>query len=180
MNEPITDILNKIEASMQLTVKVLIKSAFKDLKEKPDQRTAWLMGPHCAQAILTADSMIWTLNAENCLDFDDPAEELEHVLESMIVDLKEVIDKVRSKLSKEKRRMINSLITQDVHYRDIVETLLAEEVDSKDDFRWQQQLRFYQLLHPVEAVVGRQVNSELVYGNEYLGVPSKLAITPPH
>ena len=63
------------------------------------------MGNHCVQAILTADSMIWTLNTENRLESDDPADELEHALESMIVDLKDVIDKVRTKLSKEKRRM---------------------------------------------------------------------------
>lgn len=111
LSEPITEILNKIELSMQTTIRILIKTAFRDLKEKPDQRSTWLMGNHCAQAILTADSMIWTLNAENCLESDDPADELEHVLESMIVDLKDVIDKVRTKLSKEKRRMINSLIT---------------------------------------------------------------------
>jgi len=30
-----------------------------------------------------------------------------------------------------------------VHYRDIVEELIKEEVESQHDFKWQQQLRYY-------------------------------------
>ena len=48
-------------------------------------------------------------------------------------------------------------------------------INSKD-FRWSKQLRFY--YSPSYDVIGRQVNSEIKYGYEYLGVPSKLAITP--
>lgn len=162
---------------MQNTVKASIRAAIKEIREKPDQRINWLMNKaHCCQALLTTDSLIWTLNTEACLEFDNPLDELDSQLESAITDLKAVIEKVRTDLPPDKRRMINSLITQDVHYKDILESLREEEVESRDDFRWQQQLRFY--MSSTEPIVGRQVNTELLYGNEYLGIMSKLAITP--
>lgn len=177
-SESITDQLKNIEDGMYTTISQSIKSAIKAIKEHSDHRIEWMMGKHCAQAILTADSMVWSNSTENSLEADDPDDELDHLIDMLEKDLKDVIEKVRTQLSKNKRRMINSLITQDVHYRDITEMLYTENVGSKEDFKWQQQLRFYQLHSGKHDIVGRQVNTELVYGNEYLGVPSKLAITP--
>lgn len=179
-SDPITDILDKIQRSMTSTVVFKIREASKAIRSMLDKRIDWVMGPFSAQSILTTDSLIWTMGTEGSLDADEPAEELDHLLDSMEQELKDVIEKVRTDLPKQKRRMINSLITQDVHYKDITEMLLYEEIDSKEDFKWQQQLRFYQVTYTgeKEKTVGRQANTELVYGNEYLGVPSKLAITP--
>lgn len=42
-----------------------------------------------------------------------------------------------------KRKILVSLITTDVHARDIVEILSNEGVESISDFNWQQQLRYY-------------------------------------
>lgn len=174
-SDAITDQLRKIEEGMKVTVSHTIKAAIKNIKENSDHRIDWLMGKHCAQAVLTADSLIWSNSTEHCLDSDDPDDELDHLIDMLEKDLKDVIEKVRTPIEKNKRRMINSLITQDVHYRDISEMLYTESVIAKEDFRWQQQLRFYQTS---KDIVGRQVNSELAYCNEYLGVSSKLAITP--
>ena len=49
-----------------------------------------------------------------------------------------------------------------------------EFIESPNDFKWQQQLRFYL----EDEIVCRQINSKIIYGYEYLGIPSKLAITP--
>lgn len=49
----------------------------------------------------------------------------------------------RSDIDSKKRKAVVALITQDVHYRDIVEELIAEDVEGKHDFKWQQQLRYY-------------------------------------
>ena len=79
-----------------------------------------------------------------------------------------------------KRKTLIALITQDVHNRDIVDSLAQVETGvTKNDFIWTQQLRFY-----VEGdffdsyVLARQVNAEVPYGYEYLGVMSRLVITP--
>jgi dynein heavy chain len=177
-SDAITDQLNKIETNMYDTIHQKIKQAIKNIKENSDHRIDWMMGKHCAQAIVTADSFIWSTSTESCfVEMDEAEDELDHLIDMLEKDLKDVIEKVRKPLAKNKRRMINSLITQDVHYRDITEMLYTENVSNRDDFRWQQQLRFYQ--HgPKSDLIGRQVNIDLNYGNEYLGVASKLAITP--
>ena len=52
------------------------------------------------------------------------------------------------------RKTLVALITQDVHYRDIVEVL--QTCESINDFKWLQQLRFYNVN---ETVLARQVQS---------------------
>ncbi len=60
-----------------------------------------------------------------------------------------------------------------MHYRDIVESL--RECESINDFKWLQQLRFY---NSADSVLAKQVQSELFYGYEYLGATTRLVITP--
>ena len=43
----------------------------------------------------------------------------------------------RTDLSDRKRRAVVALITQDVHYRDIIEELIANEVCDHHEFKWQ-------------------------------------------
>jgi dynein heavy chain len=61
-----------------------------------------------------------------------------------------------------------------VHYRDIIDGMKFDYIESANDFKWQSQLRFY----IDDDVFCRQINSKIIYGYEYLGVPGKLAITP--
>lgn len=78
-----------------------------------------------------------------------------------------------------KRKTLIALITQDVHNRDIVDGLCQIESGvNKDDFAWNQQLRMYIEGQYEFAVVAKQVNAQIAYGYEYLGVMSRLVITP--
>jgi dynein heavy chain len=79
-----------------------------------------------------------------------------------------------------KRKTLIALITQDVHNRDIVDSLVQVETGvSRDDFIWTQQLRFYMETSQADSfVLAKQVNAEIAYGYEYLGVMSRLVITP--
>lgn len=49
-----------------------------------------------------------------------------------------------------------------------------EHVSNINDFKWQQQLRYYM----EEDVVIRQVSAELQFGYEYMGATTRLVITP--
>ena len=82
---------------------------------------------------------------------------------------------IRGKLTPIKRKILVSLITIDVHARDIVEQLVHENVESINDFNWQQQLRYY---IEEDYVLIRQVNATIDYGYEYMGATSRLVITP--
>lgn len=59
------------------------------------------------------------------------------------------------------RKTLIALITQDVHNRDIVESLTESESSiNKGDFLWNQQLRMYMEGDNIDAyVVARQINA---------------------
>jgi dynein heavy chain len=50
---------------------------------------------------------------------------------------------VRSDLSDEVRRKVNTLIIIDVHARDIVDTFVRDSIMDAREFAWESQLRFY-------------------------------------
>jgi dynein heavy chain len=72
------------------------------------------------------------------LEYDDPWEELQEYNDTQMTELEDIVEKVRGDLPSDTRKMINALITQDVHYRDIVSDLLMQENLSPDEFKWQQ------------------------------------------
>jgi dynein heavy chain len=91
---------------------------------------------------------------------------------------------VNSQISDLHRRAIVSLITCEVHGRDILQSLAATGVESVWDFDWQRQLRYYwDTDERNESELGencyvRQVNVQFTYGYEYQGATSRLVVTP--
>jgi dynein heavy chain len=69
-----------------------------------------------------------------------------------VSQLNELVELIRTDLTKLERKTLVALITQDVHYRDIVDSL--QTCESPFDFKWLQQLRFY---NSNEIVLARQV-----------------------
>lgn len=84
---------------------------------------------------------------------------------------------VRSPLPKLIRMMFCSLITIDVHARDIVTEMVANKVDSVNNFDWRRQLRYYWDLE-IDNCIVHMSTSRYVYGYEYLGASPRLVITP--
>ena len=119
---------------------------------------------------------MWTTNTEILLEEEKNLEEnLETWLEENIESLEEMTAMVRGSLDFVPRRTVVALITQDVHYRDIIEQIRDEGVLSKNDFRWQQQLR-YEL--DSKTIYIKQLNAVLEHGFEYMGATTRLVITP--
>ena len=84
---------------------------------------------------------------------------------------------VRGQLPKLVRAIIGAQITIDVHARDIVSSMVKNQVDSSNNFEWVKQLRYYWDLELDNCVV-RMSTSQYVYGYEYLGASARLVITP--
>lgn len=97
--------------------------------------------------------------------------------ETSVNQLEELIIMIRGDLDLVERRKIVALVTQDVHNRDVVEELRDDEIKSIQDFKWQQQLRFYWDVDKDDCRIN-QVNSEFLYGHEYMGATTRLVITP--
>jgi len=50
---------------------------------------------------------------------------------------------VRSQLTDDARRKVNTIIITDVHARDIIDTFVRDSVMDAREFAWESQLRFY-------------------------------------
>ncbi len=108
-----------------------------------------------------------------------------------------LIDKVRHPgLSKEIRNKIITIITIDVHSRDVVENLLKKNINDKDSFQWYSQLKFYyskecqdvlanqkkrfawEKNEDVHKAIIRIIDWAKFYTYEYVGNAGRLVITP--
>ena len=131
-----------LQDHMVLAVKKFVKDAHNAYKEDNEEfkRHNWVLEEHPAQAICVVGSILWCLSTETLLKSeDDVYEGLEWWYSENVGQLTELTKIVsRPDLEGKKRKAIVALITQDVHYRDIVEELMKEGVESFHDFKWQQ------------------------------------------
>jgi dynein heavy chain 1, cytosolic len=88
---------------------------------------------------------------------------------------------VLTELTPVTRRKCEHLITELVHQRDVIRTLIQQHVGDNRAFSWLYQMRFY--LDPsiddaVNRLSIRVADASFPYGWEYLGVPDRLVQTP--
>jgi dynein heavy chain len=82
---------------------------------------------------------------------------------------------VRGHLSNMARTTVGALAVIDVHARDVTLKLVNNNVDSKVNFDWASQLRYY---WEDSNLYAHMVTSKRPYGYEYLGNSFRLVITP--
>lgn len=135
-----------LERKMQLTLKEILLDAkgTADNWELEKPRELWLED-YCAQISLLATQIVWT--EETARTFD----ELEGGSESAMKDylnvvklrITKLIERVRSELPAELRVKIITIITIDVHERDVIENFYNRKIADAQSFAWQSQLKFY-------------------------------------
>ncbi|TPX78384.1 hypothetical protein CcCBS67573_g00352 [Chytriomyces confervae] len=96
---------------------------------------------------------------------------------TLVDQLEGLVVAVRSDLSPNERRKINSQIIIDVHAKDIVDKFVRDSIMDESEFEWESQLRFYWDRAADELLV-RQCNGVFDYGYEYMGLNGRLVITP--
>ena len=137
----------------------------------------WLLGDHIAQAIYVVSQAAWSSETElTFLKLEEKPNALAEWYRKVIENLKFLIELLKLPIPKIKRDMIITLITSEVHNRDVIHLLVEEEVLFSSDFLWQQQLRYY--WNEDSNIIIRQINAVLDYGYEYLGVMQRLVVTP--
>ena len=134
---------------------------------------------HCAQIALITSQIVWTEETETALDdlengTDDAVKKYLDVCKGRLDAL---IKQVQGDLSKELRNKIITLITIDVHSRDIVGALITKRVENAQDFLWSSQLRYYWAADSRDADI-RICDYRSVYSFEYVGNCGRLVITP--
>ena len=123
------------------------------------------------QVVICVDSLYWTGETEEAISDG----KLPEYALKCTAQLKDIVDKVRGKLTKLDRKTLSSLIVIDVHARDVIARLADLNIIAVSDFEWQSQLS-YEWDGP--EVLVRMINAMLYYGYEYIGNSSRLVITP--
>lgn len=108
-----------------------------------ENRKDWVLS-HFGQVVSVICQIVWCQTTEvNIQDNETNPGTLQDWYEQNVKELGVLTELVRGKLTSIQRKIIVSLVTTDVHSRDIVENLVKENVSSLSDFNWQQQLRYY-------------------------------------
>lgn len=167
--------LNRVEDAMFATTKKHLYKVLEDSKAVKKEK--WVKDNQ-GQMIITAGQIVWTHECEKALSDGDNARKSVKLLKKKWVSyLNKLTVVTRSKLNKIERNKVVSLITIEVHARDVIDKLVKSNCASSNDFEWVSQLRFYWDKELNDCVV-KQVLSVFMYGYEYQGNNGRLVITP--
>jgi len=171
--------LKNVESTMVDTLKRLVKFGYVEYFQGDADRVKWVLS-HYAQVVGCVTQLIWTEACEYSIkEMNEDDNALIELASQNITQIKALIDLIRGDLTNIQRGVLIALITTDVHWRDIIERLASDAISDLQDFLWQVQLRYYfEEAGEVDEIRVKQVNSVLPYGYEYIGVASRLVVTP--
>ena len=173
--------LNELVRSMQTTLRLVLSQSMSDAIAWDDvnrSREDWVFNVP-AQIALVTSQVVWTEEVEAALEEIESGQEdaLKKYNELCTSRLEGLIRLVQMELSKGDRVKIITIITIDVHNRDVVTALVQKKVESNVDFKWQSQLRYYWL--PDDKNVNIRIcDFATSYSFEYVGNCGRLVITP--
>jgi dynein heavy chain len=176
----VEDWLNSLTRAMQDCLRSVLEQGVDTAVhwdvEKP--RHQWLFD-YPAQVVLQASQLFWTEEAEGALEeFEGGTEDaVSKCLAKCNSYLEDLINLVKTDLSKPDRTKVIALITLDVHGRDVVTRLVKERTEGPTSFLWQQQLRYYWDPESKDVDI-RICDYKTKYSYEYIGNRDRLVITP--
>ena len=164
--------LRDVETRMKETVKKKVIECHMELIGCGTKRERWLKA-HPGQACITASQIQWTTEVQKSLR--DNILKLKSDRKKQHLVLRNFTDMIKKNLPKLERIKLVSLVTIEIHARDVINDLIKNQVKSESSFEWQQQLRFYQRSN---EIIAEQAIGKFWYGCEYLGNSGRLVITP--
>ncbi|CBH18135.1 dynein heavy chain, putative [Trypanosoma brucei gambiense DAL972] len=175
---PVEVWIDMLEREMFSTLRKHANTCLTDYEQRGD-RESWMF-QHAVQLVLIMEQLLWTRGVEEALTSENPAEAMSRFKEANYKALESLAGLTARKLSKVQRILLSTLITIDVHGRDLVDEMYESNVLDVKEFGWTKQLRVYweQDTDGYGNCFIRQNNSRFVYGYEYLGAQGRLVITP--
>ena len=175
---PIEDWMTMVENEMKYSLWHRTKdSIFWYAKKK---RYDWIVDREIlGMNTISGTQIWWTFEVEDAfLQFSNGEKKALRDLETKFNDqLTELVAMVCSPLEHVVRKKVNTLLIIDVHARDIVSSFVSESILSAKQFEWESQLKFYWDREEDDCII-KQCNGKFRYGYEYMGLGSRLVITP--
>lgn len=176
----VEDWLTVLEKEMQSTMKNLIRGA---AEESVGLQTADLEDfcqKHPAQVALLGIQFLWTNDCTEAIKrAKTDSKSLDNTLKKVDSVLKLLTTLTRKDLSFRDRIKIETLITIQVHQRDVFRDEIRKEgVKDLSDFNWQKQARFYWVHSDKDTCMVSVSDIDQEYCYEYLGCKERLVITP--
>uniref|UniRef100_A0A8B9ZF17 Dynein axonemal heavy chain 7 n=1 Tax=Anas platyrhynchos TaxID=8839 RepID=A0A8B9ZF17_ANAPL len=160
--------LLQVEEMMLASVRQVLQDGIKGYIEVP--RKTWVL-QWPGQVVICVSSIYWTEEVSEAITKGT----LQDFLEKSNLQIADIVELVRGKLSSGARLTLGALTVIDVHARDVVEKLVEDKITDLNDFKWISQLRYY---WEENNVIVRMITTEAKYGYEYLGNSLRLVITP--
>ncbi|CAM39839.2 putative dynein heavy chain [Leishmania braziliensis MHOM/BR/75/M2904] len=175
---PVESWMDLLEREMFSTLRHRAQRCLEDYEACQD-RTDWMF-QHPVQLVLIVEQLLWTRSVEEALGKTDSPQLMLRLRDEQRRNLEVLAELTARNLSKVQRVLLSTIITIDVHGRDLVEEMCDSGVAELIDFGWTKQLRVYweKDADGNGTVFIRQNNSRFVYGYEYLGAQGRLVITP--
>ena len=180
----INDWLARLEAEMRLSLAQLLSQAVSEL------RTLFVIGAELslasflswinafpAQLVVLAAQVLWTELVESSFG----SCQLDQVLMLVLTTLDLLADTVLQAIAVSQRRKCEHIITELVHQRDVIRSLISSDTRDVTSFDWLYHMRFYlneAIEDPLLRLEVRMANAVFPYGYEYLGIPDRLVQTP--
>eukprot|EP00667_Euglena_gracilis_P000011 EG_transcript_11 len=161
--------LGDIETMMRRTIRQQIENGLQECQNHT-RREFVMKFP--GQIVVVASQTFWTRGCEKALMEEGS---IKSYVPEVNKQLFEVIEVVRGQVPKRVRVNLSSLITIEVHARDLVEQLAESGCSSITEFDWVGQMRYY---WTDDDLYVRQVEAQFLYGGEYLGNSGRLVVTP--
>ncbi|XP_055836500.1 dynein axonemal heavy chain 2 isoform X2 [Episyrphus balteatus] len=171
--------LATIETQMLAVLKNKLKLTRASLKQLMTNREKWLKS-WPGQLCLTTALMQWTAECTRSLvhckivNSKKPLRKLKRKQNKVLGILS---DLSRKELPTLLRIKVNTLITIEIHGRDVIERMYKMNCRDVSHFEWFSQLRFY-WDRDLSTCNIKQTNTQYTYGYEYTGNSGRLVITP--
>lgn len=138
-NGAVENYLCDLEKMMQHTLRDILEQAkaTADAWDIEKKRHEWLED-YCAQIALLATQILWTEETSRAFEELEGGSEtaMKDYLAQILLRIKNLIDRVRTDLSSELRIKIITIITIDVHERDVVEMFVNKRITDSGSFAW--------------------------------------------
>eukprot|EP01039_Chlorochromonas_danica_P002781 gene2781-3035_t len=183
LNTGVKEWLGDLHTQMSVTLNILIDKALAELLEGDVEELLPWINRFPAQICILAMQLAWTRACEEALRNDRTAApaKLQASLSALDARLQALSLSVLQNMEAELRQKTEQLLTEMVHQRDVLRSLIGKGISSISDFGWLYHLRFY--WDPKETVLMNRLlikmsNACFHYGFEYLGIGERLVQTP--